>query len=164
MKKSLSVWVLILASCLAASGQHKYENYTNDRFSFSIEYPSDLLKMQPPPENEDGRTFLSAHNAVEMRVWGRYNALSETLRQKYLTTLKGFDSKPSYMVLGKSSFVVSGVKEGKIVYIKTLHRKDKEAEVYYTLTIQYPESRRREYDPIVTRIANSFKIIASADI
>jgi hypothetical protein len=164
MRKLVFISIVIAAFCSLAFGQIKYDNYTNDRFFFAIDYPSDLLKMQPPPENEDGRTFLSGDGQVEIRVWGQYNALSESLRQRYLTTLKGFDTKPSYVILEGSSFVISGVKEKKIVYIKTMYRKDRDTDIFYTLTIEYPSIRRKEFDPIVTRIANSFKIVPGADI
>jgi hypothetical protein len=164
MKRAILLLVVMVGFASVAVGQIKYKTYTNDRFFFSIEYPISLLKMQPPPENRDGRTFLSSDNSVEVRVWGQYNAESLTLREKYDLALKGFDGKPTYMVLGKSSFVISGIKDEKIVYLKTLYRKDKDADVYYTFTIEYPVSKRKEYDPVVTHIANSFKIIPSADI
>ena len=162
--RSIALTFVLLLLCASAYGQRKYESFENDRFFFSVQYPSDLLKLQPLPDNDDGGTFLSDDKVIEMRVWGQYNALSETLRQRYLTTLKSFDSKPSYMVPGKKSFVVSGIKDGKIVYIKTLYRKDKDADVFYTLTIEYPLSRRKELDRVVTRVANSFKILPGADI
>jgi serine/threonine-protein kinase len=113
--------------------------------------------MQPPPENNDGRTFLSRDSSVEMRAWGQYNAFSRTLREEYEDALKGFGEKPSYMMLGKSSFVLSGIKEGKIFYQKTLYRKNNDA--FYTLTIEYPQTQRKKYDPIVTRISNSFRLV-----
>jgi len=163
MIKTISVSISILAFGLAVVGQVSFRSYTNDRFSFSIDYPASF-KMQPPPENEDGRTFKSKDGATEMRVWGQYNAESLTLGEKYNLALKGFNTKPSYMVLGKTSFVVSGLKEGKIVYIKTLYRKGKDTDVYYTLTIEYPASQRNAYDSTITRIANSFKLIPGADI
>src|SRR5262245_9405973 len=123
MRSFVAICLLLVAASASAYGQHKYETFENDRFFFSVEYPSDLLKLQPPPENDDGGTFFSSDNTIEMRVWGQYNALSETLQQKYSAALKSFNTKPLYMVLGKKSFVVSGIKDGKIVYIKTLYRK-----------------------------------------
>jgi hypothetical protein len=164
MERAILTFILFAAFGSIAYGQLKYETYTNERFFFSIDYPSGLLKMQPPPENSDGRTFLSVDNSLEMRVWGQYNIEPLTLREKYNLALKGFDTKPKYMVLGKSSFVVSGIKNEKIIYLKTLYRKDKDVDVYYTLTIEYPVLKRKEYDTIVTHIANSFKIIPGADI
>jgi len=164
MKTLIPICLVLLAACVSVHGQHKYEKFENDRFFFSVEYPSNFLKLQPLPENDDGGTFLSNDNTVEMRVWGQYNAMSETLKQKYNAALKSFNTKPSYMVLGKSSFVVSGIKNDKIVYIKTLYRKDKDADVFYTLRVEYPQSRRKELDPVITRVARSFKILPGADI
>lgn len=164
MKNLSSSLLVVLFICSVGFGQTKYSNYKNDRFFFSIDYPETLLKMQPEPENDDGRTFLSADSSVEMRVWGQYNALSETIKSKYSATLKSFPVKPSYMVLGPTRYVVSGIREDKIVYIKTLYRKDKEADVFYTLTIEYPVSQKSKWDAVVTHISNSFKAIPGADI
>jgi hypothetical protein len=163
MKKLSLLPIFVLFGCASAIAQTKYSTYTNDRFHFSIDYPSALLKMQPPPENDDGRTFLSSDGSVEMRVWGQYNALSETLKGKYDATLKSFPDKPSYMVLGPKRYVVSGIRDGKIVYVKTLYQKGKNSDVFYTLTIEYPAADKTRWDAVVTHIANSFSIIPGAD-
>lgn len=157
MKKLLALMIFVLSFSTFSFAQTRYGTYINDRFSFSVLYPPGLLKMQPPPENNDGRTFLSRDSSVEMRAWGQYNAFSRTLREEYEDALKGFGEKPSYMMLGKSSFVLSGIKEGKIFYQKTLYRKNNDA--FYTLTIEYPQTQRKKYDPIVTRISNSFRLV-----
>jgi hypothetical protein len=123
-----------------------------------------MLKMQPPPENDDGRTFLSSDGTAEMRVWGQYNALSETLKSKYNATLKSFNERPSYMVLEPKRYVVSGVRDDKIVYIKTIYERSKGTEVFYTLTIEYPAAEKKKWDAVVTHISNSFSIISGAGI
>ena len=164
MNRFLLTLLLIVFGWLVGIGQTQYSTYTNDRFFFSIDYPESLFKMQPEPDNDDGRTFLTDDGTVEMRVWGQYNTLSETLKQKYNATLKSFPDKPSYMVLGPKRYVVSGIRGDKIVYIKTLYRKDKDADVYYTFTMEYPASQKGKWAAIVTHIANSFTIIPGADI
>ena len=164
MKKPLIIFAVILALAGFALAQQKYEKFTNDRFFFVVDYPTDLFKMQPLPDNDDGATFLSSDGSVEMRVWGQYNAENQTLRERYLMSLKGFDTKPTYMVLGSTSFVVSGIKDDKIEYVKTLYKRTDKLGVYYTLTITYPASARKKYDSIVTHIANSFRTIPGADI
>jgi len=164
MKRSPLFLACFLALAGFALGQQKYEKFTNDRFFFVVDYPSNLLKIQPLPDNDDGATFLSDDGSAEMRAWGQYNAEKETLIQKYLMALKGFDTKPAYMVLGASSFVVSGIKAGKIEYVKTLYKRTDKLGVFYTLTITYPVAERKKYDAIVTHIANSFKTIPGGDI
>jgi hypothetical protein len=164
MLRSLVVVAAVFVIASTALGQTRYSTYTNDRFFFSVDYPSSLFEMQPPPENNDGRTFLSKDRHVEMRVWGVYDALSETLEQKYNAALKSFTKRPTYTVFSKSRFVVSGVRDNRIVYIKTLYRRTKDTDIFYTLTIEYPLADKIKYDTVVTHIANSFKIIQGADI
>ena len=164
MKRSPLVLVFVVALAGCAFAQQKYERFTNDRFFFVVDYPPDLLRIQRLPDNDDGATFLSDDGSAEMRAWGQYNAEKQTLKGKYLMTLKGFDIKPTYMVLGPSSFVVSGVKDGKIEYVKTLYKRTDKLGVFYTLTITYPASDRKKYDAMVTHIANSFKTIPGGDI
>jgi ADP-heptose:LPS heptosyltransferase len=164
MKRPLIIFAVILALAGFALAQQKYEKFTNDRFFFVVVYPPDLLKMQPLPDNDDGATFLYSDGFVEMRAWGQYNAEKKTLKDKYLVALKGFDTKPSYMVLGPSSFVASGIKDDKIEYVKTLYKRTDKLGVFYTLTITYPAAEREKYDAIVTHIANSFRTIPGADI
>lgn len=162
MRKLLLLTGILLISAAFVSGQDKFSNYSNDRFFFSIDYPADLLKMMPPPENNDGRTFRSADGQVEMLVWGQYNAESKTLDEMYNLDLKGFAEKPSYMVLKRDWFVLSGMKDGKIFYEKTLIRR-KGGDTFFTFTIEYPANLKAKFDPIVKRMADSFKFDPDPD-
>jgi hypothetical protein len=162
MKKQPFVFAIILALAAFASAQQKFETYSNERFFFSIDYPSDLLKIEPPPENDDGRTFVSSDGQVEMLVWGQHNVQQQTLDERYAVDLKGFTEKPAYMVLKRDWFVLSGMKNGKIFYEKTLVRR-KGGDVFFTFTITYPPSQKSKFDAIVKRIADSFKFDPDPD-
>jgi len=162
MQKLFITSLFITLFAAAVFGQSKFTTYDNDRFYFSIEYPSDLLKMQAPPANNDGRTFRSRDNTVEMRVWGQYNALDRTLSEEYNEALAGYGSGVTYKVLGDSSFVISGTSGGKIYYQKTMLRTDG-TEVFYTFTIEYPKAQKSKFDRVVTRIARSFKFDPDAE-
>lgn len=153
---------LLLLSAAFASAQDKFSTYSNDRFHFSIDYPADLLTMAPPPDNDDGRTFRSADGQIEMLVWGQHNAESKTLDEMYNLDLKGFTEKPSYMVLKRDWFVLSGMKDGKIFYEKTLIRR-KGGDVFFTFTVEYPASEKAKFDAIVKRMADSFKFDPDPD-
>ncbi|MEP7074958.1 MAG: hypothetical protein ABI878_04040 [Acidobacteriota bacterium] len=156
MRKIFFACVLIGALLQVAFAQDKFATYTNERFGFSIDYPEHVLTMEPAPDNDDGRTFRSDDGKIEMLVWGQHNALSKTLDERYATDLKGFTEKPSYMVLKRDWYVISGLKEGKIFYEKTLVRR-KGGDVFFTLTIEYPAGEKAKFDPIVKKIADSFK-------
>lgn len=156
MKNTIITLLLIAAAAAVNSGQSRYSTYNNDRFYFSIEYPSDLLKMQEAPANNDGRTFRSLDGKVELRAWGQFNALERTLREEYEQAVLDHDGV-TYKALGSKSFTVSGRSGGRIFYQKTLFRKSGDTEVFYTFTIEYPASMKTKMDPVVTRIARSFK-------
>ena len=66
------------------------------------------------------------------------------------------------MVLKPSRYIVSGVRDGKIVYVKTLYRKGKGTDAFYILTIEYPAADKAKWDAIVTHISNSFTITDGA--
>jgi hypothetical protein len=159
--------VLMTAVSAEVFSQTKFSTYKNERFAYSIDYPSNL-KMQPPPENGDGRKFVSKDGSVEMLVWGNYNAGDEMWREQYESDLKYFGEKPTYTVLRADWYVISGMKEGKVFYQKvlqrTLHQKLGNFDVFYTFTIEYPRSESKLFDPIVKRIASSFRFDPTADV
>ncbi len=155
---------MFLSLAAAVSAQSRFATYYNDRFFFSIEYPSDLLRQQPPPENNDGRTFRSKDGSVEMRAWGQFNALDRSLKEEYDEAIGNYGAGVSYKRLLTNGFVVSGTNDGKIFYQKTLFRKSRGTEVFYTFTIEYPASMKKKLDAAVTRIAASFKFDRNAKL
>lgn len=168
MRSLVLVLAVIVLAAANTHAQNKFANYNNERFAYSIQYPSDLLKMQAPPENGDGRSFVSADGSTRMLVWGEYNAAEKTWQEEYEFELKGFGSKPTYTVFKPGWFVISGLKDGKIFYQKTLRRtlrqKSGNLDVFYTFTIEYPRSASLKMDPIVKRISASFKFDSTADV
>jgi hypothetical protein len=47
----------------AAQDSHAWKTYTNERFGFSVCYPSDLLQLEAAPDNNDGQTFVGSNGA-----------------------------------------------------------------------------------------------------
>lgn len=164
MKRLLILTFVISISATFAAAQAKYSTYNNPRFSFSIEYPSDLLKMQPPSANGDGRIFRSKDAKIEVRAWGQFNALGHTLKEEYDDAVNKNASNVTYKLLNSNNFVVSGIENGRIFYRKMLFRKSGETEIFYTVTIEYPASQKNLMDAVVTRISRSFKFDPNAEI
>jgi hypothetical protein len=152
--KYLYLVFLLSAFSLSATAQVKYTPYVNDRFEFLVEYPSSLLSPQPRPENGDGRTFLSKDKKVEMRAWGQNNALSRTIEEQFAEA-KGQCGRTSYERVNAMIFAFSCVKNGRIIYQKTIYRASDD--VFINFLIEYPLREKKRFDPIVTRIANSMR-------
>ena len=164
MKSSVFIIAVIIFAVANTYSQNRFSTYNNERFAYSIEYPSELLKMQPPPENGDGREFDSDDSSIKMRVWGNFNSLLWSWKQWYESDLKDFGSKPTYTVWNKDWYVISGVKEGRVFYQKTMRRTRKDIDILFTFTIEYPASDRSKLDPIVMRISRSFRFDSAADV
>ena len=164
MKKFGKIVVAILIAVFAVNAQTKYQKYANDRFAYSIEYPSGLLKMQAPPANNDGRTFRSNDGKIEMRVWGQHNALERNLVEEYDESVKKCGTSSVYKDFYERYFVISCTVNNRIYYQKTLHRGESGPEIFFTFTIEYPTSQKAKMDAVVTRISRSFKFDPDADI
>ena len=150
---SLCVVVAIAQTSLAIP-QTNYQTYSNARFKYSISYPADLLIPQGEAENGDGQVFKEKGNSsVEMRVYGGYNALNETLRSRYDQLTHKWSTGVTYKVIRKDWFVVSAMVSGKIHYQKTILRGD----TFKTFEIEYDAVRGSTYNDVTDRISKSFK-------
>jgi len=160
VKNSICFIALCVTSALAASQpviatpQNNYKTYTNTRFKYSIDYPDDLLIPQGEAENGDGQVFKEkGGSSVEMRVYGGYNVLNETLRSRYVDLVRKWNSGLTYKVLRRDWFVVSAMVNGKIHYQKTILRGD----VFKTFEIEYDAVRGSTYNDVTDHISKSFK-------
>lgn len=162
-----NVFLAILTTLLLVSwsvAQKGFKTYSNDRFFYLVEYPADIFKMQAAPTNNDGRTFRSKDGTAEMRVWGQFNALGRNLLEEYEESLKKCGKAQAYKAFRERYFVLSCTVRNRIFYQRTIHRGRTGPEIFFTLTIEYPKSQKRKFDPLVTRISRSFKFDPDADI
>ena len=129
-----------------------WSSYTNDRYGTYAKVPPGF-EMQPPPGNDDGRTFKAPDGAV-LRVFAEANAFDDT-PSSYAERRLGYGGidKVAYRKATKTWAVVSGTHGSQIVYEKYLFKDD----IIHQLTIEYPASLRAHYDPIVARLAASLK-------
>jgi hypothetical protein len=158
----------LVAQNFAGINKSNYKTYNNSRFTFSISYPANVLIMQPPPQNGDGRSFISQDGRAKMLVYGRNNAypvfddglIGYSLKELYDLQVKGENSQVkkrvvSYKTLGSNWFVVSGVEDGKIFYTKTFVRNRQEIITFY---FEYPQGQKNVYDKMTEVMVRSFKI------
>lgn len=136
-----------------------YDQYCNVRFGYCVDYPN-FLNPQPESANGDGRIFINEKGEEVLRVFGRFNLDAEgetiSLERQYNTDIKDNLKKKNnitYKNLGKTFFVISGYRNGKIFYQKTILKNDAFAFAF----LQYPTNDKEIYDKISTEIFKSFK-------
>ena len=103
----------------------------------------------------------SAAGTPHFSVFASFNALDYSLAQYRDSVLKNLDagSVVTYQAQGRTDgndwFVISGTKGDDIFYEK--HRLSYRGEMIEGLIISYPASMKATYDPIVARMAKSFR-------
>jgi hypothetical protein len=156
-------WLLTAVLCFAAaapaaaqtSGGSPWQIYQNDRYGTTIEYPG-FFKPEPPPDNDDGQRFKSADGA-EFAVFASYNASDFDIAGYLQDTLKNLDpgAAVTYQAHGDDWFVISGTKGDGIFYQRRLLSHGKEMTEGFVMS--YPARLKQLYDPIVARMAKSFR-------
>jgi hypothetical protein len=148
-------WLVALAG--PAGAADRWVVYANDRYGTTVSYPTPRFAMQPPPENDDGRTLIAADGA-EILVFAGYNVLNETLAAAR-AALTGPDyARTTYRAGARAWYVVSGFRTiggvESVFYEKTILSND--AGVFHHLIVTYPAALKGLYDPIAARVAESF--------
>ncbi|MEQ1605911.1 MAG: hypothetical protein ABL999_13690 [Pyrinomonadaceae bacterium] len=155
----LSTFLSVLLLASIALAQSNYDTYSNARFEYDLKYPANIFTPQEEAQNGDGRVFLSKDGTARILVWGQYNALFDTLKKAYFSDLKEHPKGVTYKALLKDGYVISGVRDKKIFYQKTmLNGQDGDGgAVFATFLIEYKATDKDKFDPIVRKIAASFK-------
>lgn len=138
--------------------QH-YNQYCNARFDYCLDYPK-FLVAQPESENGDGRIFKDKNGVEVLRVFGRLNLDQEgetiSLEKQYHSDIQDYKAQTSiitYKKLGKTFFVLSGYRNGKIFYQKTILKKD----AFAFAILQYSKSEKAIYDKVSTEVFKSLR-------
>jgi hypothetical protein len=145
---------LIISGLYSSSifAQSNWTSYTNQRFGFEIEYPSNLIP-QGEAQNGDGQAFFSADEKLKLWAWARL-ALDEGLAD-YTRNFFTKGEKITYKIVKKDWAVFSGyTPDNQIFYQKIWLKND----VFYTFLWQYPTQLRKKYDPFCQKIADSFTL------
>lgn len=150
---------LILVVAAAATGPAAADTitYTNARFGTSVTFPAELFDATlPPPQNGDGRTFLSEDGA-SLAVFGQNNALMvtpETLADEASQPHGRAGFEVTYRRTGRDWVVLSGFEAGDVFYQRWEFGAD---DVIHSFLLKYPAELKPVYDRFVGPIANSLQ-------
>lgn len=158
LARAVMVTAVLLATISLGAGAARADDwlsYQNDRYGTTIDYPK-LFKMQPPPDADDGRRLKSAGGA-EFAVFALYNSLNFTVVTCRDFIVKNLTpgSTITYEARGKDWFVISGTRDDKIFYERHLLSHGQQMEEDFVMF--YPAALKQIYDPIVARMAKSFR-------
>lgn len=141
--------VLLAGPALAAG----WSNYYNDRFGPSADYPAGW-KMEPEPENNDGRQFTSPDGSAFVTITGNF-ALDSRDEEMARSAEPSEGETVTYSAKGANWVVLSGTRGDKIFYRKSLLSCGDQ--VWNNLHIEYPAEDKAKYDKLVAHMAASLR-------
>jgi hypothetical protein len=114
---------LSLASPLLFAKDVVYDTYHNVNYDYSIEYPKNILTPQEADPDGAGRTFVSKNGDASLSLRAYANALNQSLKEAYHEACREeleqeLNHTVTYKVIKSNWFVVSGYREGGMVYYK----------------------------------------------
>lgn len=162
MIKIVSLLILLIGGFNVPSTEmirEQNDKYYNARFEYCLDYPK-FLNPQPESQNGDGRIFINKKGEKILRVFGRLNLDSEgetiSLERQYQADIQDNLKKNNVITnkkLGKTFFVISGYRNGKIFYQKTILKND----AFAFAILQYPKDEKETYDKVSMEIFKTFK-------
>jgi hypothetical protein len=143
-----TIIILVIILAVKTEAQNNLR-YVNERYGFQMSYPAFLISA-PIPANGDGMRMYDKKGFV--LVASGINNESEITFQSELNSQWESIGKVTYGVRGNNWFAISGVKENKIIFIKSYIGIGSINHLY----IEYPKDQKDKYDKIVEAIAKSF--------
>ncbi len=131
-----------------------WRTYRNPRLGTVAELPPGFSPGTRIDEG-DGQTFMNEDGRSEIAV---YATLLEgqpfpQYRQWYGSALGSI----SYEAGGRNWFVLSGIDQGKIFYVKVVRSERCGIDIAHHVVLRYPQDEKRRFDNLVERVANSLR-------
>lgn len=124
--------------------------YNNGRFRFHTYIPSEMTSVRLST-NRDGAEFRNREKGISLRASGSFAALS--LGELYRIDVNKYgENCISYKAVGDNWYVLSGVKDGQVFYLKQLIGQRTQCSMEFT----YPVVRKDEYDWMIPVLESHF--------
>jgi hypothetical protein len=153
-------FLLLLTLTFATAAQAEaqdWRTYSNPRYGFSLQYPSDVFAVERTAEAGDGQLFVAKDGDARLLVGTLTNDTRFTPRsyQTYVAQNSYAGYRISYRRLGDTWFALSGEGNGKIFYEKAMF--SCAGRLINSFAMIYPAHQRRVFDRIVERVEDSFR-------
>ena len=143
----------------------RLDTYHNNRFGFSIDYPTALFVNKEYPENGDGVWLKNKTKTIHLTPSASYAMENTNIRSIYRNHIKWCKKEKkielTYKVQKENWFVLSGYdhKTNSIFYQKHFLYNDLDgSKILAGYTYKYPIAQREYYDKLVETFNKSFSI------
>lgn len=157
MTKLVILSVLLIAGLSSAASADSWVELRNERFGFRLKYPDGLFQPHRTSQAGDGIVLESSDGAARLLVGAFANHAGYSLAsyQSYLARQSHASFPVTYAPRGRTWFVLSGERDGKIFYEKVLFSCGNGVITSFAMT--YPAAQRQCFDAVVERMEDSFQ-------
>ena len=154
--RAISITLAVSAGAATASptqpDQHRWENYGNRRYGYSVCYPADLFRPGPESGARDGVLF-AGRDRVTLSVSGEPS--SGTSMGEVMDALtRSLDGRVSYRAAKPGWMVASGTKGPDTFYARLVGG----GGVIAQYVLVYPKAKAAIFAPIVKRMNGCLRI------
>jgi len=156
MSRALVALMVFLAT-VGTAVAFDWVTYVNDRFGFSLRYPADVFAPERRSDAGDGEVFVATqgHGRLLVGAFENRDGHSVASYRDLIRRQSYADYEVSYAPRGQTWFVLSGESNDKVFYEKVMF--SCQGRVINSFALVYPIERKRQFDPIVERIENTFR-------
>lgn len=153
----LAVAGLMAILCAGTASAESWTSYRNERFGFTLSYPSSVFVPGKAFEGGGGQVFVSNDQRAKVVVSGAINDEGFTPSAYRRTILKEFAGyeEIDYSPQGKTWFVLSGYRGDAIYYQKVMF--SCAGKVINALSITFPRVEKKFYEGLVEKMEDNFK-------
>lgn len=148
------------SSASANKSASDFDTYCNARYEYCIDYPT-TFKPQPESENGDGRVFRNKEGKEVLVVYGTMNLSTQgknlSLKEQFNSDLQKTRTEKgiiTYKKYGGTYYVISGYKNDRIFYQKTIVKEN----TFASAILHYNKAEEDTYSKIAERVFKSFKV------
>jgi hypothetical protein len=138
---------------LSLAAQPNWGVYSNLRFGFAVDYPTDIFSSFEEADNSDGATLQSKDSGVEFRAYGFWRTDAKSPRA-YFSEEYGSKSL-AYSAVKRDFFIASGVANDKIFYGRCNFAGDR----VICVKLAYPVAQKEKWDKIVSHVTRSLRAV-----
>lgn len=152
----LLLWALGGEFAAAQAQAEAWTTYRNERFGFSLSYPTATFKEDRTSQGGDGVLFVAPKSGAKLLVGLFQNAQGYTVKsyQEYVARHSYGSYRVDYNKRGDTWFALSGEDHGTTFYEKVLFTCG--GRWITSFATLYPTAQRHVFDPIVERMEESF--------
>jgi hypothetical protein len=164
MRLALAVFTLTASLLAGAAGSEAlaveraggWSHFHDPEHRIIFQFPGHIFSQEAADQGERGTVFATPDRRARLRLFGFVNTRNQTPRG-HLASIPEFRAETfHYVRTAPRFFVASAVRDGMIVYRRCNFSARADRRVG-CLQLEYPQSEKRAWDDVVTRISRSLR-------